>query len=50
MVSGDNHMIAFDNGYNNPFGNFMSVVAAPLDKENSCKGGKWTFGPYMHNN
>ncbi len=32
MVSGDNHMLALDNGFNNKdSGGFINVVAAPLD-------------------
>ena len=30
FVSGDNHMLAFDNGFNNNY-RFMSLVAAPLE-------------------
>jgi hypothetical protein len=31
MISGDNHMLAFDNGFNNDAGGFMNFVAASLD-------------------
>jgi len=42
-------MIAFDNGYNNNAGGFANTIASPMDKTPSCKGGKYTFGPYEGN-
>lgn len=40
-------MTGFDNGYNNPLGNFPVLVAGPTAKPNSCKGGEFIYGPYM---
>lgn len=42
MLTGDSHMLAFDNGYNNKYGGFPHVVSSPLDRTNSCKGGTYT--------
>lgn len=49
MVTGDSHMVAFDNGYNNDQGGFPSAVSSPLDKTPSCKGGKYVYGPFSFN-
>ena len=43
MMSGDAHMLAFDDGRNNAHGGFVVAQAAPLDRFNSTKG-----GPYSH--
>lgn len=44
MLSGDAHMIAFDDGKNNRFGGFPIVQAASLDQRGSCKGGPYSHG------
>lgn len=49
MITGDSHMVAFDNGYNNKVGGFMNIIASPMDKTPSCKGGLYTYGPYSGN-
>lgn len=50
VIGGDAHMSGFDNGYNNPYGDFLLLVAGPMDKYNSCKGGRYIYGPYLENN
>lgn len=40
-------MTGFDNGYNNPLGDYHILVSGPMDKANSCKGGEFIYGPYM---
>ena len=44
MLSGDAHMLAFDDGRHNPHGGFVVAQAAPLDRFVRPKG-----GPYSHN-
>ena len=39
MLSGDAHMLAFDDGRNNRHGGFVVAQAAPLDRFSSEKGG-----------
>jgi alkaline phosphatase D len=43
MLSGDAHMLAFDDGRNNKNGGFVVAQAAPLDRFVRSKG-----GPYSH--
>lgn len=43
MLSGDAHMLAFDDGRHNPHGGFVVAQAAPLDRFVRRKG-----GPYSH--
>ncbi|MGD9906771.1 MAG: alkaline phosphatase D family protein [Vicinamibacterales bacterium] len=43
VLSGDAHMLAFDDGRNNPHGGFVVAQAAPLDRFLNTKG-----GPYSH--
>lgn len=40
-------MAGFDNGYNNPHGSFPILVASPMDRWTSCKGGEYIYGPYL---
>ncbi|KRX06746.1 hypothetical protein PPERSA_09148 [Pseudocohnilembus persalinus] len=49
-IGGDAHMTGFDNGYNNPLGDYHILVSGPMDKANSCKGGEFIYGPYMEQN
>jgi len=43
MLSGDAHMLAFDDGRHNQHGGFVVAQAAPLDRFLNRKG-----GPYSH--
>jgi len=47
MLSGDAHMLAFDDGTHSE-GGFPVFHAAPLDKPSSRKGGPYTHGAYAH--
>ncbi|EAS07543.2 PhoD-like phosphatase (macronuclear) [Tetrahymena thermophila SB210] len=49
LITGDSHMVAFDNGYNNDAGGFPHCISSPMDKTPSCKGGQYTFGPFSGN-
>ncbi|KAL4434714.1 hypothetical protein ABPG74_017134 [Tetrahymena malaccensis] len=49
LITGDSHMVAFDNGYNNDAGGFPHCISSPMDKTPSCKGGTYTFGPFSGN-
>lgn len=44
MLSGDAHMLAFDDGSNNIYGHFPVVQAASLDRAGHCKGGPYSHG------
>ena len=44
MLSGDSHMIAFDDGSSNIYGEFPVVQAAAMDRYGSCKGGPYSHG------
>ena len=44
MISGDAHMLAFDDGRNNAYGGFPVVQAAALDQKPNCKGGPYSHG------
>jgi phosphodiesterase/alkaline phosphatase D-like protein len=51
IVSGDAHMVAFDDGTNNTYGpgdgiQVPVVQAAALDRTGSTKGGPYTIGPF----
>jgi alkaline phosphatase D len=51
IVSGDAHMVAFDDGTNNTYGPGQGirvpvVQAAALDRTGSTKGGPYTIGPF----
>ena len=51
MLSGDAHMVAFDDGTHNHYGRpdgggFPIAHAAALDRRGSTKGGPYTHGPY----
>ncbi len=45
MLSGDAHMLAFDDGRNNPHGGFVVAHAAPLDRFVRRKGGPYSHDP-----
>jgi hypothetical protein len=45
MLSGDAHMLAFDDGRNNPHGGFVVAQAAPLDRFVRKKGGPYSHDP-----
>ncbi|KAL4483544.1 hypothetical protein ABPG72_016825 [Tetrahymena utriculariae] len=49
LITGDSHMVAFDNGHNNDAGGFPHCISSPMDKTPSCKGGHYTFGPFSGN-
>jgi phosphodiesterase/alkaline phosphatase D-like protein len=57
MLSGDAHMLAFDDGTHSqystlpsaPSKGFVVAHAAPMDRTNSRKGGPYTHGPVMAN-
>jgi len=44
MIGGDAHMIGFDDGRNNEYGEFPVVQAASLDQKPNCKGGPYSHG------
>jgi len=44
ILSGDMHALAFDDGTHSP-GEMPVMQAAPLDQENTEKGGPYSFGP-----
>ena len=50
MMSGDAHMLAFDDGRNNAHGGFVVTQAAPLDRFNSTKGGPYSHAPAEQRN
>jgi len=45
MLSGDAHMLAFDDGRNNRHGGFVVAQAAPLDRFVRRKGGPYSHDP-----
>ena len=45
-ISGDAHMLAFDDGSNNNAGGFSVIQGAALDQHPSCKGGPYSHGAY----
>jgi hypothetical protein len=45
MLSGDAHMLAFDDGRNNAHGGFVVAQAAPLDRFVRKKGGPYSHDP-----
>jgi len=45
MLSGDAHMLAFDDGRNNAHGGFVVAHAAPLDRFVRRKGGPYSHDP-----
>lgn len=45
MLSGDAHMLAFDDGRNNRHGGFVVAQAAPLDRFVRSKGGPYSHAP-----
>ena len=45
MLSGDAHMLAFDDGRHNPHGGFVVAQAAPLDRFVRRKGGPYSHDP-----
>lgn len=45
MLSGDAHMLAFDDGRHNPHGGFVVAQAAPLDRFLRRKGGPYSHDP-----
>ena len=45
MLSGDAHMLAFDDGRNNAHGGFVVAQAAPLDRFLRRKGGPYSHDP-----
>ncbi len=45
MLSGDAHMLAFDDGRNNAHGGFVVAQAAPLDRFVRRKGGPYSHDP-----
>ncbi len=50
MLSGDAHMLAFDDGRNNPHGGFVVAQAAPLDRFVRSKGGPYSHEPPRQRN
>lgn len=50
MLSGDAHMLAFDDGRNNPHGGFVVAQAAPLDRFLRRKGGPYSHDPQTQQN
>jgi PhoD-like phosphatase len=46
MLAGDAHMVAFDDGSNNPDGGFPVMHAAALDRPGSEKGGPFSSGAF----
>jgi len=39
MISGDTHMLTYDNGVRNEYGHFPIFQCSTLDSSPSCKGG-----------
>ncbi len=50
MLSGDGHMLAFDDGRNNVHGGFVVAHAAPLDRFVRRKGGPYSNEPPQQKN
>ena len=50
MLSGDAHMLAFDDGRNNKHGGFVVAQAAPLDRFVRPKGGPYSHEPPAQKN
>ncbi len=50
MLSGDGHMLAFDDGRNNAHGGFVVAHAAPLDRFVRRKGGPYSHEPPQQKN
>ncbi len=50
MLSGDAHMLAFDDGRNNANGGFVVAQAAPLDRFVRRKGGPYSHEPRAQSN
>jgi len=50
MLSGDAHMLAFDDGRNNVNGGFVVAHAAPLDRYRRRKGGPYSHDPQSQHN
>lgn len=50
MLSGDAHMLAFDDGRHNPHGGFVVAQAAPLDRFLRRKGGPYSHDPARQSN
>lgn len=50
MLSGDAHMLAFDDGRNNKHGGFIVAQAAPLDRFLRHKGGPYSHEPPRQHN
>jgi alkaline phosphatase D len=50
MLSGDAHMLAFDDGRHNPNGGFVVAHAAPLDRFVRSKGGPYSHEPPQQKN
>jgi len=50
MLSGDAHMLAFDDGRNNRHGGFIVAQAAPLDRFLRHKGGPYSHEPPRQKN
>ncbi len=50
MLSGDAHMMAFDDGRNNANGGFVVAQAAPLDRFVRRKGGPYSHEPAQQKN
>ncbi len=50
VLSGDAHMLAFDDGRNNLNGGFVVAQAAPLDRFKTRKGGPYSHEPAAQNN
>ena len=46
MISGDAHMLGFDDGRNNFWGEFPVFQVGSLDSIPSCKGGPYSHGVY----
>lgn len=42
MISGDSHMLTFDDGSNNLYGRFPIFQCSPLDSTPSCKWPGWS--------
>jgi hypothetical protein len=49
MLSGDHHMVGLAHAKNNDIGKFPMAVCGPMDQRNTCKGGTWSYGPFMIN-
>ena len=47
MISGDAHMLAYDSGEHNGYGNFPIFQCSSLDSRGSCKANGWTSSPSM---